>query len=360
MQRNKIVLLLAGVAMAALIGFKLAGNKKTINERAQNAIAAQHFDHIPVKTALVAKQEIGGALSESGTFAAQQDLKLSAQSQGQVTRLLVKKTQMVNKGQLLAVIDNAGLSSQLATANASLEKAKTDAQRMENALASGGVSQQQVEDARLRVQTAETQIAQLKQQGRNYQVYAPMSGVVNDIFIEQGSFVATGTQILEIVDLLKVNLTVHLNQKDLTAIRLGQKVNVTTDVYPQKTFAGVVETVNVKTDLSQKIEVGVSVKNTRETPLLVGMAGRAEFIADKKKAPETALLIPRAAIAGSIQDAKIWVVNPADSTVSFQAITVGRTFNDQVEVLKGLTGGEQVVTAGQINLETGKKVIVKN
>ncbi len=360
MKRNKILLLAAMVAVIAAVGFKLAGNKKKLDQRTENAIKAQQFDVIPVKTASVRQQEIGGQLSGSGTFAAQQDLKLAAQSQGQITRLSVKKTQMVTKGQLLAVIDNAGLASQLTTANAALEKAKTDAQRMENALASGGVSQQQVEDARLRVQNAETQIAQLKQQGRNYQIYAPMSGIVNDIFVEQGSFVSPGTQILEIVDLGHVNLTVRLDQKDLASIQLGQKVSVTTDVYPEKTFFGKVESVNVKADLSQKIEVSVSVPNTRETPLLVGMYGHAEFSSDKKRAIETALLIPRAAISGSIQDAKIWVVNPADSTVTMKTATIGRSFDNDVEVIRGLVAGEQVVTAGQINLEAGKKVVVKN
>lgn len=360
MKRNNIILLVAGLAVSTLIGFKLASNKKTLNERAEKAIAAQHFDVVPVKTAPVAQHQISGTLAESGTFAAQQDLKLTAQSQGQITRLLVKKTQIVRKGQLLAVLDNSSLASQLVTAQASLEKAQTDAQRMENALASGGVSQAQVEEAQLRVRNAESQIAQLKQMGRNYQIYAPMSGVVNEVFVEQGSFVASGTQLFEIVDLMKVNLTIRLDQKEITAIKLGQKVNVTTDVYPGKIFPGTVETVNVKTDLSQKIEVGVSVQNSRETPLLVGMYGRAEFAGDKKRSAEAILLIPRSAISGSIQDAKVWIVNPSDSTVQVKTATIGRTFDNDVEVVSGLTAGEQVVVAGQINLEAGKKVVVKN
>lgn len=360
MKWNKIILAVVVVVLIALIGFKLASNKKTLNERAEIAIAAQQFDVIPVKTALAKNLEIGNSMAESGTFAAQQELKLSAQSQGQITRLLVKKTQLVQKGQLLAVIDNSSLASQLATAQASLKKAKTDAERMENALASGGVSQAQVEEALLRVQTAESQIAQLNQTGRNYQVYAPMSGIVNELFIEQGSFVASGTQLLEIVDLTKVNLTLRIDQKNITAIKLGQKVKVTTDVYPEKTFLGSIETVNAKTDLSQKIEVGVSVQNSRETPLLVGMYGHADFAMDKKRVSDAVLSIPRAAISGSIQDAKIWIVNPTDTTVSQKTVKIGRTFDNDVEVVAGLTGGEQVVVAGQLNLEQGKKVIVKN
>ncbi len=360
MKKKNIILVAVTIAIIATLGFKLASNKKTVEQRAENAIAAQQFDVIPVKTATVKPHKIGGALQQTGTFAAQQELKLAAQSQGQITRLLVKKTQMVQKGALLAVIDNSSLSSQLTTAEAALEKAQTDAQRMENALASGGVSQQQVEDAKLRVQNAQTQIAQLQQQGRNYRVIAPMSGIVNNIFVEQGSFVATGGPILEIVDITKVNLTVRVDQKDLADIHLGKKVTVTSEVYPGKVFPGKVETVNVKTDLSQKVEVGVSVQNSRETPLLVGMSGHAVFVPDQNRSEETALLIPRSAISGSIQDAKIWVVNTADNTVSQKQVTIGRTFDNEVEVLQGLVEGESVVTAGQINLEPGKKVVVKN
>lgn len=360
MKRNKIIPILIAVALVVLIGYKLASNKKTILQRAETAVAAQQFDVVPVKTAVVSQREISDKLSESGTFAPQQDLKLTAQAQGQITRLLVKKTQLVHKGDLLAVLDNSSFSSQLSTAKASLEKAKTDAQRMENALASGGVSQTQVEEAQLRVQTAESQIAQLNQMGRNYQIYAPMSGIVNDLFAEQGSFVSTGAQILEIVDLTNLNLTIRIDQKEITSIKLGQKVQVTTDVYPDKIFNGTVETVNVKTDLSQKIEVGVSVQNSRETPLLVGMYGHADFDSNKKHSTERVMLIPRAAISGSIQDAKVWVVNPADSTVQLKTATIGRTFDNDVEVLKGLVAGEQVVVAGQINLEAGKKVVLKN
>jgi len=50
----------------------------------------------------------------------------------------------------------------------------------------------------------------------------------------------------------------------------------------------------------------------------------------------------------------------ADSTVTLRTIIVGRTLENNVEVVSGLTEGEEVVTAGQINLEEGTKVIVKN
>lgn len=359
MKRNKIILISALVAIVFLVGFKLMSNKQTINQKAEAAIASQVFDVIPVKTALVKQEDISNRMVQSGTFAAQQDLKLAAQSQGQIKTLLVKKTQFITKGTLLATIDNSSLSSQLATSKATLEKAQQDAKRMSNALTTGGVTQQEVESAQLQVQNAQTQVTQLQQQMQNFQIIAPMDGVVNDIYAEAGSFVTPGTPVLEIVDITKLLLTVRINQNMLPDLKLGQKVNVTTDVYPNKIFEGKVATVNVKADASQKIEVGVSVVNSSDAPLLAGIYGHAEFLTDKKNESVMVLTIPRDAIIGSVQSANVFVVKD-DNTVALKTIVTGKIIDNNVEVVSGLNVGEQVVTAGQINLEDGKKVIVKN
>lgn len=359
MKNKKVITYSATAAVVLLIVGKLALNKGTIVERAEAAVKSQIYDAIPVKTALAKEIVLNNLIVQSGTFVPQQDLKLMAQSQGQVKSMLVKKTQIIRKGTLLATIDNSSMSSQLATAHASLDKAKQDAQRFRNALQSGGVTQQQVEDAELRVKNAQTQVMQIMQQMDNYKIVAPVSGIINDIYVEAGSFVSPGTAMIEIVDITKVNLKVRLNQEDLPNIKLGQKVIVTTDVYPGKVFHGVIDNVNVKADASQKIEVQVSVPNSEQTPIISGMYGHAEFMADNKSKTETLLTVPREAIVGSTQDAKVFV-QMADSTVMLKAIHTGRIINDDVEVLKGLTANEQVVTAGQVNLENGKKVTVKN
>ncbi|MFC2102730.1 efflux RND transporter periplasmic adaptor subunit, partial [Bacteroidota bacterium] len=194
----------------------------------------------------------------------------------------------------------------------------------------------------------------------NYKIVAPVSGVVNKIFAEEGSFASPGAPIIQLVDITKLLLDISIDQEMIpTFLKMGQKVKVTTDVYPEVVFDGLIETVNVNADASQKIDIGIAVNNTETHPLLGGMFGRAEFIFDKKYTDISVLAIPRDAIIGSIQDAQVYVLK-ADSTVALRDIIVGRTLENNVEVVSGLTEGEEVVTAGQINLEEGAKVIVKN
>jgi RND family efflux transporter MFP subunit len=356
---KRILSILAVLAIIGVVIMKLVSNRHKVTDRAENAIQQQVFDVIPVKTVIVKTSSFNDHRNQEGVFAAQQELKLNAQTQGQIKTLLVKKTQMVAKGTLLATIDNSGQSSQLETAKAALVKAQQDADRMRNSLKSGGVTQQQVEAAEFQVQNAQTSLSQLQQQTGNFKIIAPISGVINEIYAEEGSYVSMGTPVIQLVDITKVILTVGVNQEMIPEIKLGQDVKVTTDVYPDLIMNGKIETANVKADASQKIQIGISVQNTREHPILAGMFGRAEFLSDKKAAPVSFLSIPREAIIGSIQNAKVYIVD-ADNTVKLRSISTGKNWGNQIEVTGGLKIGEQVVTAGQINLQEGTKIIVKN
>lgn len=360
MKKNTKIIIAAVIALVlvALVAVKLISNKKTMAVKMEAALQSEQFDVIPVKAATATKQNIENKLKKSGVFAARQELKLSAEAQGQIVRMYVKKGDIIRKGQMIASIDNASVRSQLATAYAQLAKAQKDAERYANAEKAGGVSTMQAEEYQLRVQTNLTNIASLKQQLSNYQITAPMSGIVNEIFAEQGSFVTLGKEIIDLVDLTTMNLIVDLEQGDLIKnITIGKKVSVTTDVYGEKIFSGLVKAVNVKSDASQKFEVEINVANSRENPILSGMYGYASF--DSATNNPQVLTIPRAALIGSIKDAQVYVIN-SNNTVSVKAITLGRSLGNDVEVTSGLNEGEKVVVSGQINLAEGRKVSVNN
>lgn len=360
MKYKRIITIASVIAVIGFIIIKLACNKHTIDQRVETAIQQQIYHVIPVTTYSVKYDTLSNRLIQSGTFTPKQDLMLSAQTQGLIKTLHVRKSQFVTKGTLLVTIDNSGMESQLNTAEATLANAKLDAVRMRNARETGGVTEQQVESAELQVKYATTNVLQLQQMMANYKIVAPLSGVVNNIFAEQGGFASPGAPIIQLIDITKMNLGISIDQEMIpTFLKMGQKVKVTTDVYPGVVFDGLIETVNVNADASQKMDIGVSVENTETHPLLGGMFGRAEFLFDKKYTDVSVLAIPRVAIIGSIQDPQVYVVNP-DSTVAIRSILVGRTLGNNVEVVSGLTEGEQVVTAGQINLQAGTKVIVKN
>lgn len=356
---KRIIIVLAALLLIAMVVLKLVNNKKVIVEREENAIRQQQFDVVPVKSYTVSSADFSEQYKQSGTFTQNQELRITALAQGQIKNLAVKKSQQVTKGTLLATIDHTALSSQIETVKASLEKAKLDVNRIKSSLETGGVTKQQLENAELQVKSMQANLSQLQQQSENYRIVAPISGVINDVYVEQGSYIAPGTPICQLVDITKIILSVSVNQELIPMLKIGQRAKITTDVYTDKVFEGKIETINVQADASQKFKVGISFANLKDYPILPGMFGKAEFVFDDKNSNSTALSIPRSAIITSILKPEVYVIN-ADSTVSLRSLKVGKSQNGLVEVLEGLKQGEEIVTAGQINLESGKKVTIKN
>lgn len=357
MKKKRILVIVAiSIVVLGLLVWRLAENKKVINQKAEIAISSEQFDVIPVKTVIAQTRTFNNELRLSGVFVARQDLKVSAEALGQIVQMNVKKGDYVQKGKVLARIDASSVSSQLAEAHAQLEKARRDAERYANAAEAGGVSKMQAEQYQIQVKSAESNMISVQQQLKNYTITAPVSGIINNLYVEQGSVVSPGMQMFELVDITTVRLQLKVDQAELVKhVRLSKHVGVTTEVYPGKVFPGKVESVGVKADESQKFDVEVAVQNNRETPLLVGMYGDGIFKGDTTGKP--VLTIPRAAVIGSLKEASVFVVK-SDSTVTQKSITVGQTIGDDVVILEGIVPGEQIVVNGQINLSEGKKVSI--
>ncbi len=125
------------------------------------------------------------------------------------------------------------------------------------------------------------------------------------------------------------------------------------DVNANETFPGIVTAIAAQADNSLKYDVEIEVKNQSQNSLRAGMYGTASFaIADTRDA----LLIPREAIVGSIQDPAVYVVE--NNIAHLRKVKTGTVTQDQVEIASGVKAGEKVVQSGQINLRDGLKVSI--
>ena len=355
-KKNYFLILVFFVVTTVFIGWRLGENKKVIDQNSRVAVANEQFEIIPVKTIIAGNKLIDDQLKISGVFVAKQDLKVLAQAQGQIVEMNVKKGSWVEKGKVLARLDGSSANSQLLAAHAQLDKAQKDAERYANAAEAGGVSKMQAEQYQMQVKSAQAVLASVKQQSGNYTITAPVSGIINDVYVEKGSVLIPGAPMFELVDITSVRLQLKVDQADLVKhVRVNEGVDVTTEVYPEKFFFGKVESVGVKADESQKFDVQVLVKNNKETPLLAGMYGAGSFKGDTSNLQ--ILTIPRSALIGSLKEPRVFVVKN-DNTVTEKHVVTGRIIADDVEILNGITPGEQVVIGGQINLSEGKKVSV--
>jgi RND family efflux transporter MFP subunit len=348
---KKVLTIISVLAFIAFVAFKLTSNKKAIDANTESALEAEKYAHIPVKVITVNDSNAVLNLEESGVFKSRQEIEVSASVAGQVIVLRAKEGQFISKGAVIAQINNAALQSQLITAEAVLSNAIKDAKRLENALTVGATTKMQVEQAQLAIENAQTNISSIKEQMKFYTITAPMSGYVNHLHIEQGSYVMPGTKIIDIVDIGTLKLIVKVDETMVPIIKIGRSVPVTTDVFPGKKYIGTVTNIGVKSDNSQKFDVEITIGNGC-SDLKSGMYGKAYF---EKLSSTQGMFVPRGAIVGSLQDPGVYVINE-DSTAHFKKITTGSYSGNFIAVTSGLSAGERVVTMGQINLQEGVKV----
>ena len=161
------------------------------------------------------------------------------------------------------------------------------------------------------------------------------------------------TQIANVIDISKLKVKVNIAEKDLSKLHVGDAAEVTTDLYPHTTFPGSVYTVSSKGDDGHTYPVEVLVNN----PKLQLKAGMFVSVTFKPKASVPALFVPREALIGSLQDAKLYVVN--NNIAKLRPVTVAKQVGTNIEIADGLQEGEMVVIDGQNNLSDSVSVVVR-
>lgn len=344
-----IVILIAAVG---LIGWVLNNNKKKNAEK--TAIVAQANGDIAVRVSPVQKQALELDFAANGNFMPGQQLNFSAENSGRVTQVLVDEGSHVSKGQTLAVIKTDQLNVDLESAQANYRNALKDKERYDNAFKTGGVTQQQLDQANLALSNAEARVAQAKIKVGDAYIRASINGVVNKRYIEPGAVVAPGTQLFELVDISRLKLQVTVNEAQVANLKVGDKVQIRVSVFPDKDFTGTVSFIAAKADNSLSFPIEIALAANPGSQVKAGMYGTAIFNFPSQ-AP--AILIPRSAFIGSVSSNQVFVLK-SDSTAALRKVIAGKVLGDKVEVLQGLQEGETVITSGQINLSEGSPISI--
>lgn len=352
MKRTIITIL---IALGAIAGAALALRNNKTQMQAQVELARTVNSTIPVQVATVKEERLGGAFSATGNFTPLRELTIVTEASGKVVRLLADEGQYVTKGQLLGRIEFATLEADLKSAEANLQKLSTDKERYERLVKSGGVTQGQLDEINLAWVNAETRVINARKKLDDSFIRAPFSGYINKRYVEEGAYVTPGKQIFDIVDTSKLKMIVNVTERQVLQISEASKIKVQADVYPGVTYEARVKFISAKADANLNFPVELEITNVNDKPLRAGMFGRATF---ELSEGSSSLVMPRAAVAGSLDEGEVYAVN-GDSVVK-KKVTTGRTFGSLVEVLDVLSAGDQVVINGQINLSDGARISVVN
>lgn len=351
--KKTIIAIIIIIALVSISAYVLKNNKEKMKEKTELAKVVNAT--IPVQIAVTKREALGGSFVATGSFSPYRQVVISTEAAGKIVNISVDEGQFVQAGQLLARMEYETLEADVKSATANLKKLETDKERYENLVKTGGVTQAQLDEINLNYTNAEARLVNARERLKDTYLTAPFAGYVNNRFIENGQYIASGKEAFEIVDLTKMKMVVNVTENQVLRVNQARQIKVSADVYPDVIYEASVKFVGATADVNLNFPVELQITNVKDRPLRGGMFGRATF---ELPAAETSLVIPRAALLGSIENAQVYVVS-GDSVI-LRAITIGRLFSNNAEVLNGIKEGEKVVTSGQINLTEGSKVTILN
>ncbi len=175
-------------ALAAII-WKLNANKAANVEKTE-FVKKSNTGDIPVVTEKATRVDFDQQFAANGNFMPFKELTYLSEISGRINQLLVDEGSMVKAGQMLVRIDDEIVGTDLASAKANLQQLKVDKERYESAFKTGGVTQKQMDDARLQYDLAVSKFEAASRKVNDTYVKAPISGFINAKYVEKGTYLS--------------------------------------------------------------------------------------------------------------------------------------------------------------------------
>lgn len=362
----------ATLASAALI-LTLVGCS---NERQSLSAVPETVSNVSLVSARSAN--IADAVEAVGTLRAAETSQLAAQMMGNIVEIRVREGDHVQRGQVLAVIDDAqpraaldrataadmAAQQEISASESDFSLAEATFKRYQTLYDRKSVSPQEFDEIKARYQAArarhemaraaQAQAEAVLQQARTAFSYAhivaPFDGLVTERKADVGTLASPGMPVFTVEDLRRYRLQATVNETDLRFVRQGQQVSVSIDAIGGRELKGkVVEIVPAADPGSRTFLVKVELPS--DPALRSGLFGRAQIT----RGVRTALLVPRTAIVERGQLQGIYVLDQ-NGIVGLRYITLGKPSAQQVEVLAGLQLGEMLVGDPGGRELSGKKI----
>ena len=287
-----------------------------------------------------------------------QNLQLFPEFGGRLNQILVEEGQEVKRGTLLAVIDDAGLQDQLDQMKLQLYLAKTTFERTQRLWDQKIGSEMMYLEAKTRFKSQQKQVAQMRDQLSKTKIYAPFSGVIDEIIARKGSALAPGmTPVMRIVNLDNMYVESDVPENYLANITKGSFAKVSIPVLNETQNTLVRQTGNFIQPNNRTFRVEAPIKNP--TGMIKPNLNARISIVDYSN-PE-ALMIPFRVIRENAKgDSFVFILTGQEQDNEYiteqRFVTLGMSKDELVEITKGVNTKDLIVDEGVSLLVTGQKV----
>ena len=332
-------IILNSMFVVAAVAMVSCGSKKTAKQ--EEVVALPKIEVQTVTSRVVAQEGYF-----TGTVEANVVNNIAPQQPLRIKSIKVDVGDRVQKGQLLVTLDN----SSLVQAKAQLDNAKKEWERTNELYEFGGASKSEWDARRLQYEVAQTAYNNLVE---NTKLISPISGIVTARNYDRGDMYSGAQPVLVVAQIKPVKIMINVSEPLFAKVKRGMSVNITLDAYGAEVFKGKIARVYPTIDQAThtfQVEVIIPNANERVRP---GMFARVTLPYGKAKN----VVIPDQAVQKLLGsgDRYVYVYNPADNTVRYSKVELGRRLDTEFEVLSGVKSGDIVVTKGHLGLTNGCK-----
>ena len=319
---------------------------------------------VPLITTFTAKEEVFNHYLElQGNVKTKQNVLIYPEVGGLLEEIYVKEGQKVSKGDILARVDDAGMTQQLAQLETNAAFAKTTYERQKRLWDQKIGSEIEFLQSKTNYESLNNQIAQAKKQLGKFNITAPFSGVIDDVIKEEGTVVGPGqgSEIFRIVNLSNMYIETEVPERYIASITKNKKVRVDFPVLGEKLDSKIRQVGNFinPNNRSFKIEVAVSNESGNIKPNLTAKLQINDYTNNK------AVLIPQSIISENANGEQfVYIVKNKKANKEAIAerviIKTGKTQGDIIEVVSNLPAGTEIIKEGARSVNNGQTVKIIN
>lgn len=304
-----------------------------------------------VESTVVKPQQLRSSVHAVGTVLADASARLRAEAPGQILQLHFEDGQQVARGDRLFTIEATVLEAEVNEARANVEQSEAAYNRAKELIKSQLVSATDYDSARANYNVAVARLLSSEARLSKTVIRAPFDGTVGLRMINIGDYATIGQELVDVVRLDPLRLDFSIPETLLAHVKPGQNIDVSVGAYPGELFEGIISAIAPAIDVAgHSVAIRARLPNP-DLKLRPGLFARVSVTMDVK--PD-ALMVPEQAIWPIGQDKTVFVV--IDGKAVQKTVQIGQRQDNLVEVVSGLSPGDEVVTAGQLKIFDGAAV----
>jgi len=294
-----------------------------------------------VAVAMVEVGAISSYVAATANLVAEDEVKVVAEAEGKVTRLLVEEGDTVRKGQTLVQIDTADAALAVDKADIAVRNAQINRERTEKMAAERLISAQDLDKVRYEHAAAVQVLAEARHRLRKTSVAAPFGGRITVRRVQPGQSVKVGDELFTLADFEPLIARIFLPEREVLDLRVGQPVRMALRAREETRFEGRIRQISPVVDTASGT-VKVTIEAVQPPPTV--RPGAFVTVDVVRETRAQALLVPRTAVVRELHEAYVFVTD--GKVARKRPVEVGLEEGLRLQLTAGVKAGEQVVTSG--------------